>query len=109
MEYRRVGRSGLVVSELSFGAATFGASGDFFGAWADTGVDEAREMVDMCLDAGITLFDTADVYSDGASETVLGRALDGRRDRALISTRRRSAPRASISIQPSSPDTERMS
>lgn len=87
MEYRRVGRSGLVVSELSFGAATFGASGDFFGAWADTGVDEAREMVDMCLDAGITLFDTADVYSDGASETVLGRALDGRRDRALISTK----------------------
>lgn len=87
MDYRHVGRSGLVVSELSFGAATFGAAGDFFGAWADTGVDEAREMVDMCLDAGITLFDTADVYSDGASETVLGRALEGRHDRAMISTK----------------------
>lgn len=87
MDYRQVGRSGLVVSELSFGAATFGAAGDFFGAWGDTGVDEARTMVDMCLDAGITVFDTADVYSDGASETVLGQALRGRRNRALISTK----------------------
>lgn len=87
MEYRRVGDSGLVVSELSFGAATFGGSGDFFGAWGDTGVDAARAMVDMCLDAGVTLFDTADVYSDGASEEVLGAALRGRRDRVLISTK----------------------
>jgi aryl-alcohol dehydrogenase-like predicted oxidoreductase len=87
MEYRRVGDSGLVVSELSFGAATFGGSGDFFGAWGDTGLDAARAMVDMCLDAGITLFDTADVYSDGASEEVLGAALRGRRDSVLISTK----------------------
>lgn len=87
MEYRRVGRSGLVVSELSFGAATFGGSGDFFGAWGDTGVDEARRIIDTCLDAGVTLFDTADVYSDGASEEVLGAALAGRRDRVLISTK----------------------
>jgi aryl-alcohol dehydrogenase-like predicted oxidoreductase len=87
VEYRRVGDSGLVVSELSFGAATFGGSGDFFGAWGDTGVDEARRIIDMCLDAGITLFDTADVYSDGASEEVLGAALVGRRDRVLISTK----------------------
>jgi len=87
MEYRHVGRSGLVVSELAFGAATFGASGEFFGAWGDAGIDEARTMVDMCLDAGVTLFDTADVYSDGASEAVLGQALKGRRDRALISTK----------------------
>lgn len=87
MEYRHVGRSGLVVSEIGFGAATFGASGEFFGAWADTGADEARAMVDRCLDAGVTLFDTADVYSDGASETVLGLALQGRRDRAVISTK----------------------
>lgn len=87
MEYRNVGRSGLVVSELAFGAATFGASGEFFGAWADTGVDEARTMVDMCVDAGVTLFDTADVYSDGASEAVLGAALEGRRDSVLISTK----------------------
>ncbi|MGU3501745.1 aldo/keto reductase [Mycobacterium sp. C31M] len=87
MEYRRVGHSGLVVSELAFGAATFGAAGEFFGAWADTGVREAREMVDLCLDAGITLFDTADVYSSGRSEEVLGLALDGRRDEVLISTK----------------------
>ncbi len=87
MEYRRVGDSGLVVSELSFGAATFGGSGEFFGAWGDTGVHEARSMVDMCIDAGITMFDTADVYSDGASEEVLGAALQGRRDAVLISTK----------------------
>ncbi|MET0698807.1 MAG: aldo/keto reductase [Mycobacterium sp.] len=87
MEYRRVGSSGLVVSELSFGAATFGGSGEFFGAWGDTGVNEARAMVDLCLEAGVTLFDTADVYSDGASEEVLGAALEGRRDDVLISTK----------------------
>lgn len=87
MEYRRVGNSGLVVSELSFGTATFGGAGDFFGAWGDTGVTEARAMVDLCLEAGITLFDTADVYSDGASEEVLGAALQGRRDDVLISTK----------------------
>src|SRR5436190_8012262 len=87
MEYRRVGDSGLVVSELSFGAATFGASGEFFGAWGDTGLDQARSIVDQCLEAGITLFDTADVYSDGASEEVLGAALRGHRDDVLISTK----------------------
>ena len=87
MEYRNVGASGLVVSELAFGAATFGASGEFFGAWAGTDLQEARTMVDMCLDAGVTLFDTADVYSDGASESVLGAALEGRRDSVLISTK----------------------
>jgi aryl-alcohol dehydrogenase-like predicted oxidoreductase len=87
MDYRRVGRSGLVVSELSFGAATFGGAGEFFQAWGETGADEARAMVDLCLEAGITLFDTADVYSDGASEEVLGAALRGRRDDVLISTK----------------------
>jgi aryl-alcohol dehydrogenase-like predicted oxidoreductase len=87
VEYRRVGNSGLVVSELAFGAATFGGSGEFFGAWGDTGVKEARAMVDLCLDAGITLFDTADVYSAGHSEEVLGCALEGRRDDVLISTK----------------------
>ncbi|WP_396911887.1 aldo/keto reductase [Mycolicibacterium sp.] len=87
MEYRRVGNSGLIVSELAFGAATFGGSGEFFGAWGDTGVDEARAMVDLCLEAGITLFDTADVYSAGRSEAVLGQALEGRRDDVLISTK----------------------
>lgn len=87
MEYRRVGDSDLVVSELSLGAATFGGTGEFFGAWGDTGVNQARAMVDLSLEAGINLFDTADVYSDGASEEVLGAALRGRRDDVLISTK----------------------
>ena len=87
MDYRRVGNSGLVVSELAFGAATFGGCGEFFGAWGDTNVDDARQMVDLCVEAGITLFDTADVYSAGRSEEVLGRALEGRRDDVLISTK----------------------
>ena len=87
MDYRRVGDSGLVVSELAFGAATFGGSGEFFGAWGDTDVAEARRMVDLCLEAGITLFDSADVYSAGRSEEVLGRAIEGRRDDVLISTK----------------------
>ncbi|MBX7451067.1 aldo/keto reductase [Mycolicibacterium sp. 3033] len=86
MEYRRVGDSGLVVSELAFGAATFGG-GEFFDAWGDTGADEARRLVDLCLGAGITLFDTADVYSAGRSEEVLGQAVAGRRDDVLISTK----------------------
>ncbi|HWM57121.1 MAG TPA: aldo/keto reductase [Pseudonocardia sp.] len=87
MEYRRVGRSGLVVPQLSFGAGTFGGRGELFGAWGHTDVDEAREIVAMCLDAGVTLFDTADVYSDGASEEVLGAAIADRRDEILISTK----------------------
>ncbi|MCV7224493.1 aldo/keto reductase [Mycolicibacterium komossense] len=87
MEYRRVGRSGLVVSELSFGAATFGGRGEFFSAWGSTDLAQARAIVEVCLEAGITMFDTADVYSDGASEEVLGAALDGRRDDVVISTK----------------------
>ncbi|WP_454175417.1 aldo/keto reductase [Gordonia sputi] len=87
MEYRTVGNSGLVVSEVGFGAATFGGVGDFFGAWGSVDVDEARAMVDACLDAGVTLFDTADVYSDGASEEILGAALKGRRDDVIVSTK----------------------
>ncbi|PYE15511.1 aryl-alcohol dehydrogenase-like predicted oxidoreductase [Williamsia limnetica] len=87
MEYRRVGQSGLVVSELSFGAGTFGGAGELFGAWGDTGVEQAKTIVGLCMDAGITLFDTADVYSAGASEEVLGAALEGRRDDVLISTK----------------------
>ncbi|WP_093841183.1 aldo/keto reductase [Streptomyces aidingensis] len=87
MEYRRLGGSGLRVPALSFGAGTFGGSGPLFSAWGDTGPAEARRLVDICLDAGITLFDTADVYSDGASEEVLGAAVRGRRDRVLLSTK----------------------
>jgi len=87
MEYRRLGASGLTVPLLSFGAATFGGAGEFFSAWGTTDTTAARRMLDLCLDAGVTLFDTADIYSDGNSETVLGEALKGRRDKALISTK----------------------
>ncbi|TMR08283.1 aldo/keto reductase [Nonomuraea turkmeniaca] len=87
MEYRQLGASGLKVPALSFGAGTFGGKGELFGAWGNTDVAEARRLVDIALDAGVTLFDTADVYSDGASEEVLGQAIKGRRDRVLISTK----------------------
>ncbi|MGO4458699.1 aldo/keto reductase [Streptomyces sp. M-16] len=87
MEYRQLGTSGLKVPALSFGAGTFGGRGPLFGAWGTTDAREARRLVDICLEAGITLFDTADVYSAGASEEVLGRAVKGRRDRVLLSTK----------------------
>ena len=87
MDYRFLGRSGLKVPVLSFGAGTFGGTGPLFGAWGTTDVDEARRLIDICLEAGVTLFDTADVYSNGASEEVLGAALKGRRDSVLISTK----------------------
>ncbi|WP_283138865.1 aldo/keto reductase [Rhizohabitans arisaemae] len=79
MEYRRLGASGLMVPALSFGAGTFGGQGPLFGAWGNTQAREARHLVDICLDAGVTMFDTADVYSNGASEEVLGSAIKGRR------------------------------
>lgn len=87
MEYRQLGASGITVPLLSFGAATFGGSTEFFKAWGATGPSEARRMIDLCLDAGVNLFDTADIYSNGDSELVLGEALKGRRDKALISTK----------------------
>jgi aryl-alcohol dehydrogenase-like predicted oxidoreductase len=87
MEYRQLGRSGLKVPALSFGTGTFGGSNEFFQRWGQTDVDEAARLVDICLDAGVNFFDTADVYSEGASEEILGAALKGKRDRALISTK----------------------
>jgi aryl-alcohol dehydrogenase-like predicted oxidoreductase len=87
MEYRLLGGSGLKVSALSFGTATFGGGNEFFKAWGETDVAEARRLLDLCFDAGVNLFDTADGYSDGRSEEILGKALEGRRDRALISTK----------------------
>ncbi|MFZ0590181.1 MAG: aldo/keto reductase [Bryobacteraceae bacterium] len=87
MDYRLLGRSGLKVSSLSFGAATFGGGGEFFRAWGETGAEEARRLVDICLDAGVNLFDTADIYSNGLSEEVLGKAVAGKRDKLLISTK----------------------
>jgi aryl-alcohol dehydrogenase-like predicted oxidoreductase len=87
MEYRNLGASGLEVPALSFGAGTFGGSGPLFGHWGRSDAQEARRLVDICLEAGVTLFDTADVYSNGASEEVLGEALEGRRDQVFISTK----------------------
>jgi aryl-alcohol dehydrogenase-like predicted oxidoreductase len=90
MEYRQLGRSGLMVPELCFGAGTFGGSkSEFFKAWGATDdVAEARKIVDICVDNGITLFDTADVYSEGQSEEVLGKAIDHlNREELLISTK----------------------
>ncbi|KEC73769.1 UNVERIFIED_ORG: aryl-alcohol dehydrogenase-like predicted oxidoreductase [Rhizobium esperanzae] len=87
MEYRNLGASGLRVPVLSFGAGTFGGKGPLFGAWGNTDAEEARRLVDICLEAGVNLFDTADVYSAGASEEVLGQAIRGRRDAVLISTK----------------------
>ncbi len=87
MEYRLLGGSGLKVSALSFGAATFGGTNEFFQAWGSTEVAEARGLIDICLEAGINLFDTANGYSDGRSEEVLGEAVNGRRDQVLISTK----------------------
>lgn len=87
MEYRLLGGSGLKVSALSFGTATFGGTTDFFNAWGATEVDEARRLIDICIEAGVNLFDTANGYSDGRSEEVLGKALEGKRDKVLISTK----------------------
>jgi aryl-alcohol dehydrogenase-like predicted oxidoreductase len=87
MEYRLLGGSGLKVSALSLGTATFGGGNEFFKAWGDTDVAEASRLIDICFEAGVNLFDTADGYSDGRSEEILGKALKGKRDRALISTK----------------------
>lgn len=87
MEYRFLGASGLQVPLLSFGTATFGGAGTFFKAWGSTDVAEATELIDICLDAGLNFFDTADTYSQGLSEEILGKAIEGRRDKVLISTK----------------------
>jgi aryl-alcohol dehydrogenase-like predicted oxidoreductase len=87
MDYRLLGRSGLKVSALSFGAATFGGGNEFFKAWGNTQVDEARRLVDLCIDTGVNLFDVANGYSTGLAEEILGKALAGKRDKILISTK----------------------
>ena len=88
MDYRRLGASGFKVPVLSFGTGTFGGKGEFFRAWGSTDVDEARRLVDICVDAGVTMFDSADIYSGGAAEEILGAALKGRpRDQVIISTK----------------------
>ncbi|WP_369939990.1 aldo/keto reductase [Xanthomonas medicagonis] len=87
MEYRHLGASGFKVPVLSFGTGTFAGSNDFFAAWGNSDVDQARRLIDICLEAGVTLFDSADIYSGGAAESVLGAAIKGRRDQVLISTK----------------------
>ena len=87
MEYRQLGGSGLNVPVLSFGTATFGGKGEFFKAWGNTQLDDAKKMVRLCLDAGVNFFDTANVYSRGASEEILGQALEGLRHEVLVSTK----------------------
>jgi aryl-alcohol dehydrogenase-like predicted oxidoreductase len=87
MEFRRLGASGFKVPVLSLGTGTFGGGTEFFKAWGTTGADEATRLISICLDAGVTMFDTADVYSNGLSEEVLGKAIKGRRDKVLISTK----------------------
>ena len=87
MDYRYLGNSGFKVPVLGFGAGTFGGKGPLFSAWGNTDIAEAKRLIDICLDAGVNLYDTADVYSDGASESILGAALKGRREQAIVSTK----------------------
>jgi aryl-alcohol dehydrogenase-like predicted oxidoreductase len=87
MDYRLLGGSGLKVSSLCFGLGTFGGGTEFFRAWGSTGVEEGKGLVGLCLDAGINVFDTADVYSNGLSEQIFGQAIQGRRHELLISTK----------------------
>lgn len=87
MEFRRLGKSGLRVPALSFGTATFGGNTDFFKAWGSTDVAGASRLVDVCLDHGVIMFDSADGYSKGLAEEILGQAIKGKRDRLLISTK----------------------
>lgn len=87
MQYRSLGASGLKVPILSFGTATFGGSNEFFKAWGETRVTEAKGLIDICLDRGVNMFDSSDAYSAGFAEEILGKALKGRRDKVLISTK----------------------
>ncbi len=88
MEYRQLGRSGLKVPELCFGTGTFGAGNEFFAAWGNTQVEDARKLIDICMEAGCNFFDTADIYSDGKSEAVLAEAVSHlRREDILLSTK----------------------
>lgn len=87
MEYRKLLGSGLNVPVLSFGTATFGGGDEFFKAWGSTDVREAKRMIDLCMDNGVNFFDTANVYSHGKAEEILGAAIEGKRDRMLLSTK----------------------
>ena len=87
MDYYRLGQSGFRVPALSFGTATFGGSNDFFRAWGSTDASGASRLIDICLDRGVSMFDSADIYSNGLAEEILGQAIRGKRNRVLISTK----------------------
>jgi aryl-alcohol dehydrogenase-like predicted oxidoreductase len=87
MEFRRLGASGFTVPVLSYGCGTFGGKGEFFKAWGSTDENGARSLVDICLEAGVSMFDSADIYSAGESERILGTAIKGRRDKVIVSTK----------------------
>jgi aryl-alcohol dehydrogenase-like predicted oxidoreductase len=87
MEYRQLGGSGFRVPALSLGTGTFGGGGELFKAWGATDVAEATRLVDICLEAGLTMFDSADIYSGGMAEEILGQAIKGRRDKVIVSTK----------------------
>jgi aryl-alcohol dehydrogenase-like predicted oxidoreductase len=87
MEYRQLMGSGLRVPALSFGTATFGGKGDFFKAWGDTDQKGAQRLIDICMEAGINFFDTANGYSAGIAEEILGGTISGRREKMLIATK----------------------
>lgn len=87
MNHRRLGSSGLRVPVLSFGTASFGGGNEFFRGFGSTAANAASRLIDTCLDHGVSLFDSADVYSDGLAETILGEAIKGKRNRLLISTK----------------------
>ena len=87
MEFRQLGRSGLRVPILAFGTATFGGGNDFYRAWGSTDVAEAKRLVDLCLDAGVSFFDTANSYSTGMAEEILGAAIAGRRQDIILASK----------------------
>ena len=87
MDYNRLGHSGLRVPALSFGTATFGGGNDFWKAWGSTDAGGATRLIDVCLDHGVNLFDTADAYSLGLAEQILGEAIRGKRNRVLVATK----------------------
>src|SRR5215216_6032341 len=87
MEFRQLGGSGFKVPVLSFGTGTFGGGNEFFKAWGASDVAEATRLVDICLEAGVSMFDSADGYSNGMAEEILGAGIKGRRDKLLISTK----------------------
>jgi len=87
MEFRQLGRSGLRVPILAFGTATFGGGNDFYRAWGSTDVAEAKRLVELCLDAGVSFFDTANSYSTGMAEEILGAAIAGRRQDIILASK----------------------